>query len=109
MNLISAEELKEKLNRGDTLTLVMTLGELAFQGMHILGSLNLFTREALLETLDPDDEIVVYCSNVACPASQVAYRLLESRGYTHVRRFAGGLDEWERAGYPLEGELVTIE
>jgi len=23
-----------------------------------------------------------------------------------VRRYAGGLEDWERAGYPLEGESV---
>jgi rhodanese-related sulfurtransferase len=27
-------------------------------------------------------------------------------GYTHVRRYAGGILDWEEAAYPLEGELV---
>jgi rhodanese-related sulfurtransferase len=106
MKVISAEELKEKLDRGDNFKLVMALGDLAFQGKHIPGSLNLFRPEDLLRELSPEDEIVVYCSNEACPASVMAYRFLDSRGYENVRRFSGGLFEWENAGYPLEGELV---
>lgn len=105
MKTISREELKEKLDRGDDFKLVMTLGDLAFQGKHIPGSLNLYTPESL-RTLDPDEEIVVYCSNEACPASVMAYKYLENKGYKNVRRFSGGLYEWEDAGYPLVGELV---
>ena len=53
--------------------------------------------------LDPKDEIVVYCSNEQCIASQVAYKVLEGRGYDNIQRYAGGLVDWEEAGYPLEG------
>ena len=38
MNLISREELKEKLDRGDDVKLVLTLGELGFRAKHIPGS-----------------------------------------------------------------------
>ncbi len=106
MNEISAEELKAKLDRGDQFRLVMTLGDLAFQGKHIPGSIDLHEPETLLEELDPDEEIVVYCSDRLCPASMMAYNLLENRGYKHVQRFSGGLAEWEQAGYPLEGVLA---
>ncbi len=107
MNRISREELKEKLDRRDDFRLVMTLGDLAFQGKHIPGSLNLFTPEALQKNLGPDEDIVVYCSNEACPASVMAYKFLEGKGYKNVRRFSGGLLDWEDGGYPLEGDLVT--
>jgi rhodanese-related sulfurtransferase len=49
---------------------------------------------------------VVYCSNPACSASILAYQGLVARGYRNVRRYAGGLLDWEDAGYPLEGEAV---
>jgi len=39
-------------------------------------------------------------------ASHTAYKMLTAKGFTNVRRFAGGLREWEEAGYPLEGEAV---
>ena len=41
MNLISREELKEKLDRGDKFKLVNALGEWAFNAKHIPGSLNI--------------------------------------------------------------------
>ncbi len=106
MKLISREELKEKLDSGDDFKLVMALGEWAYQAKHIPGSLHFNTIEEGLKALDPNDEIVVYCSNVTCVASVAAYRHLRDQGYKHVRRYAGGVQDWEEAGYPLEGEFV---
>ena len=34
------------------------------------------------------------------------YRDLVRRGYQHVRRYSGGLLDWEDAGLPLEGEMA---
>ena len=106
MKLISREELKQKLDRGDEFKLVMVLGEWAYRAKHIPGSLHFDTIEEGLKVLDEQDEIVVYCSNPDCVASVAAYRVLTQNGYTNVRRYAGGLEYWETAGYPLEGELV---
>ncbi len=60
MNLISCEELKEKLDRGDDFKLAMVLGDGQFRAKHIPGSLNIHTLEIALEVLNPNDEIVVY-------------------------------------------------
>ncbi len=60
MSLISHEELKEKLDRGDDFKLAMVLGDWHFRVKHIPGSLNIHTLEIALEVLDPNDEIVVY-------------------------------------------------
>lgn len=106
---ISSEELKEKLDRGDDFKLVMTLGEWAYRAKHIPGSLHFTTPEQGMQMLNPNDEIVVYCSNEACVASRAAYMMLTGAGYMNVRRFAGGLLEWEDAGYPLEGEMLELE
>ena len=99
-------KLKIKIDRGDDFKLVMTLGEWAFQAKHIPGSLNVPTPQQVSEMLSPDDEIVVYCSNPACTASQMAYHVLVRKGFENVRRYAGGVQDWEEAGYPLEGEMV---
>ncbi len=106
MNEISADELKAKIDRDDDFRLVMTLGDLAFQGKHIPGSIDLHEPETLLSELAPDEDIVVYCADRLCPASVMAYHYLEAQGYQSVRRFSGGLAEWETAGYPLQGALV---
>jgi rhodanese-related sulfurtransferase len=107
MDLIGTEELRERLDRGDDFKLVMTLGEWEYHAKHIPGSLLVTTVEEALQTLDPDDDIVLYDSGPNCPASRIACRVLKSRGYARVRRYAGGLMEWESAGYLLEGEQIS--
>ena len=74
MNLISGDELKAKLDRGDDFKLVMVLGEREFRHMHIPGSLNVHVLLIQQGTtlLSPDDEIVAYCSGAPCVASSAA-------------------------------------
>ena len=106
-DLIDTKELKAKLAGGDSVTLVMTLGEWEYRTTHIPGSMRVSTVQEALEALDPDDEIVLYDSGPSCPASRMAFRILKDYGYERVRRYAGGLEAWESAGYPLEGEGIT--
>ena len=108
MDLIDREELKDKLDRGDDFKLVMALGEWEYRAKHIPGSLRASTIKEALEVLDPHDEIVLYDSGPHCPASRMAYKILKKQGYEHVRHYAGGLEEWESACYPLEGEQVFL-
>jgi rhodanese-related sulfurtransferase len=109
MQLISCDELKRKLERKDQFKLVMALGDWQYRAKHIPGSLHFLTPQDALALLAQDDEIVVYCSNSACPASVFAYECLVHHGYTHVRRYAGGILDWEEAGYPLEGEMIAAK
>jgi rhodanese-related sulfurtransferase len=102
MRLIDRHELREKLERGDEFKLVMTLSELAYRAKHIPTSVYFETMGDALDVLDPGEEIVVYCSDVHCAASIYAYGVLEREGYRSVRRYAGGIADWEDAGYPLE-------
>ena len=104
MELIDRDELKEKIDRGDEFKLVMVLGDWAFRAKHIPGSLNISAQEVAASVLNPEDEIVVYCSGDPCPASKYAYHALEDRGYKHVRRYPGGVADWEEAGYMIEGD-----
>jgi rhodanese-related sulfurtransferase len=103
MNLISREELKKKIDNNDEFKLVMTLSDFAFNAKHIPGSIQVDNEEKTKKLLSLEDEIVVYCSGPNCTASMNAYSLLAKAGFTNIRRFAGGLEEWEDAGYPLEG------
>jgi 3-mercaptopyruvate sulfurtransferase SseA len=106
MRTIGREELKQMLDRKDHFRLVMALGEWAYQAKHIPGSIHFATSREALQSLKKEDEIVVYCSDESCIASKALGQLLERNGYPHVLHFAGGLQEWEQAGYPLEGEWV---
>jgi rhodanese-related sulfurtransferase len=100
---IDREELKTKLDNGESIKLVMALNRWAFDAKHILGSLHFDDPDDLYSALHKDEEIIVYCSNVDCLSSVALYRALVSRGYRKVRRYAGGLLDWEEAGFPLEG------
>ena len=102
MKLITRDELRIRIARGDRLKLLMTMPELAYCAKHIPQSVCVPTVDEALAVLEPADEIVVYCSDVYCAASIYAYRALERRGYANVRRYAGGMADWEAAGYPLE-------
>ena len=101
MNLISRDELRAKLNRGDEFKLLMTLSEFAYVAKHIPTSLHFDTAREL-GALDAREEIVVYCADIHCAASIYAYRLLEREGYMRVRRYAGGIADWEAADFPVE-------
>ena len=103
---ISREELKKKLDSGERVKLIMALNRWAFDAKHIPGSLHFDTPEELYAEVDPDEEVVVYCSNVDCLASVALYWALIDRGYRRVRRYAGGLIDWEDSGLPLEGTFV---
>ena len=109
MQLISRDELKRKLERKDQFQLVMALGDWQYRAKHIPGSLHFPTLQDALASLAQDDEIVVYCASYDCSASVFAYEYLVRHGYKHVRRYAGGILDWEEAGYPLEGEMVAAK
>jgi rhodanese-related sulfurtransferase len=105
MRTIGHEELKHMLDQREDFRLVMALGEWAYQAKHIRGSLHFATMRDALQSLQKEDEIVVYCSDENCIASKALGQLLERNGYSHVLHFAGGLEEWEQAGYPEDGRV----
>ena len=65
------------------------------------------THRTSYAAVKPEDEVVVYCSNVDCLSSVALYRDLVARGYPRVRRYSGGLIDWEDAGLPLEGKFAS--
>jgi rhodanese-related sulfurtransferase len=108
MKVIDRELLKAKLDRGDNFQLVMTLDQRAFDRMHIPGSLHFGSIQEARERLDPTAETVVYCAGKWCRSSIDAYLALRNAGFEDLYRFAGGLEEWQAAHYPLEGSLAEV-
>jgi rhodanese-related sulfurtransferase len=90
MNQISCEELKKKMERHENFKLVNALEPEKFRAMHIPHSVNVFHKEDVPKVLQPEEEIVVYCTDDACNKSVAMYYLLESLGYTKLYRFPGG-------------------
>jgi rhodanese-related sulfurtransferase len=100
---IEREDLRRKLEARDPrFKLVMALGDWEFRTKHIPGSLHFKDAAEMLSALQKDDEIVVYCTNPPCLASVAAYHRLEQEGYTNVRRYVGGIEDWESAGLPVD-------
>jgi rhodanese-related sulfurtransferase len=103
--LITRDELRDAIERGEV-TVVDALPASYYDQQHLPGALNLFVDEArdrALEVLpDKDAAIVAYCSNEACPNSEGVARVLTSLGYSHVRRYREGIQDWAGAGLPTE-------
>jgi rhodanese-related sulfurtransferase len=106
MNTISSKELRHLLDGHEPVQLVMALDSWAYDRLHIPGSVGLESLADLLLSQERDREVIVYDTNPACPASYRVYQLLKSQGFTRVQRFAGGMEEWLEAGYPVEGSLA---
>ena len=45
---------------------------------------------------------MTYCSNTACQNSRIAAEKLAKLGYTNVRRYEEGKQDWDEAGLELE-------
>lgn len=100
MDTIDRAELQQLVETGRG-RVVLTLGPLAYARAHIPGSETFADVGSALEQLPRDADIVVYDSGAACSSSRRALRVLRSRGYDRVRRYAGGLEDWQGAGLPL--------
>jgi len=108
MRIISKDKLKQKLDNKEDIKLIFVLGEWHFRAKHIPGSIHLESPEKAKDILNPDDEIIVYCASITCTASIYAYHTLDKLGYKNLHRYAGGIDEWEKSGLPLEGEFASM-
>ncbi|MFH8381463.1 rhodanese-like domain-containing protein [Kitasatospora sp. NPDC018058] len=103
--LISRDELAAAIETG-SVTVIDALGGEYYAKQHVPGAIALVRADVdeLAPTLLPDRDaaIVTYCSNPACPNSgQVADRLT-ALGYTDVRKYREGIEDWAQAGLPLE-------
>ena len=107
---ITRDDLHAGIEAGE-LTVVEALGPQYFEAAHLPGAINIpHTQVAELapELLpDKDAAIVTYCSNTACQNSEIAARRLESLGYTNVRKYAEGKQDWQEAGLPVEAGVAV--
>jgi rhodanese-related sulfurtransferase len=105
---ISRAELQVALNTG-TVVLVDALPESYYTQQHLPGAINLVADDVddRATTLLPDRDalIVAYCSNPACSNSGQVATKLENLGYTNVRKYAEGIQDWVEAGLPVESEV----
>jgi len=103
--LITRDELKAAIDGGNV-TVVDALGGQYWAQQHLPGALPLVladvNAQAAAALPDRDAAIVTYCTSPSCPNSgQVADRLT-ALGYSNVRKYREGIEDWVAAGLPTE-------
>ena len=103
--LITRDELRAAIETGEV-TVVDALPAAYFAQQHLPGAVNLVVDEADARAADllPDRNapIVTYCSNAACRNSEASRGPLTRLGYTDVRKYREGIQDWVEAGLPVE-------
>jgi rhodanese-related sulfurtransferase len=105
---IGRDELQDLIGAG-TVVVVDALPRSYYDQQHLPGALNI--TEAEVDELAPrllpdlDAPIVTYCSNTACSNSEAVARRLVAAGYTDVRVYRDGIQDWVESGNPTESAV----
>lgn len=109
--LITRDQLQAEIAAG-TVVVVDALPETYYAQQHLPTAVNLVEPDvaSLAPVLLPDKDaaIVTYCSNAACGNSQAVANRLEKLGYTNVRKYREGIQDWVEAGLPVETSEVRV-
>jgi rhodanese-related sulfurtransferase len=110
MERITREDLLALLASGDV-QLVEALPLDAFAAEHLPGARNVPDQVSaeLAGRVAPDRAapVVVYCSGPYCNRSKIAAAAFVRLGYTDVRVYAGGKEDWAQAGLAFEGSRAS--
>jgi rhodanese-related sulfurtransferase len=102
---IDRKELKQKLDHPKKSLLVEALPADQFRNLHLPGALSMpvdQVRSLATELLpNKDVEVIVYCAGPTCHASSDVAKDLDALGYTNVRHYVGGKQDWIKAGLPV--------
>lgn len=107
---INREKLKQKLDNNEDFVFLNVLSEEQYEKEHIPSSDNIpydaddLEQQVEQKARSKDVEIIVYCADKDCPASEKAAKRLEDSGFTNVKDFEGGMKDWKDAGYDVEGK-----
>lgn len=112
MKTLTAHPLRDSLSATPRPLLLHVLPEEHFQARRIGGAVNACTYEtAFLDKVRElaaglETPIIVYGEGTPSLDSEDAAAKLAAAGYSDVTDFRGGLREWEKAGFPLEGDAA---
>lgn len=102
---ISIEELEQAL-ADDDVVVIDAQGDGGFERAHVPGAINFsiddVVGQAVSQLTDPEQRIVVYCTDVDCLGAEFVGTQLVEGGYVNVGRFPGGVKAWEASGRPVE-------
>lgn len=110
MQTISREELQREIAAG-TVVVVEALPDTYYADGHLPGARNLPLDDMVGRAGDvlPDlaASVVTYCTGTSCPNSRIAAEQLTKLGYTNVRAYEGGKEDWTGADLPLESAKLV--
>lgn len=115
MPVISADTLRMRLEKGESLPLVDVLFEEQHERRRLPGALSACVYNVTfldqMSVLAPDREIplVVYGAGEPDSSALVAENKLIKAGWTSVYRLEGGIDAWAAAGGALEGTDTSAD
>ena len=99
----TVDDVKQRLDRGEKLTLIDTREESEFAKDHLPGSIHLgkgiIERDIEVRVPDASQEIILYCGGGF--RSALAADNLQKMGYKNVISMDGGIREWREKNYPL--------
>ncbi len=101
LDLLTVQQLKEHLFDGDFFLLdVRKIND--WNKEYIQGAHHMYAGEVPenLSRMPSDIPMVVYCDSGF--KSTLAASFLKSKGYSNVASVLGGMNAWEKAGYPVE-------
>jgi len=108
MREITTEELKKKIDAGQTPYLIDVLAPESYAARHIPTAKHLVKGPDFVERFEKeiaapkDAEVIVYCSSSTCTASPLMGQALEAAGYSNVAHYTDGLAGWQQAGLSFE-------
>jgi rhodanese-related sulfurtransferase len=107
---VTREELKTLLERGEDIAVLDARDTEESEKAHIRGSVNipvdLIERDAR-SVLKLSDHVITYSRDSECALSAVAADKLTTIGFEYVMRYTGGIEDWTKAGEPVEGKSAV--
>lgn len=103
---ITREQIKEKLDAEEPMTIIEALPQEYFDAEHLPGALNIPNDEIKARAPDmlPDKDacIVIYCASTDCQNSKIATDTLQQMGYTNTFEYVEGKQHWLEGNFPVE-------
>lgn len=100
----TVDDVKKRLDSGDSFTLVDVREESEFAAGHLPGAVHIgkgvIERDIEVKAPDSATPLVLYCGGGF--RSALAADALQKMGYTNVISMDGGWTGWTKAGYPTE-------
>jgi rhodanese-related sulfurtransferase len=101
---VTIEELQDAV-ADPAVVVIDAQGEGGWERAHIDGSMDFDLDDAAGQAAQVvpslHSPIVVYCTDLRCLGSEFIGTQLVEAGYTDVRRFPGGIAEWQAVGLPV--------